>query len=341
MQFTLVSTVFNEAKRLDQTIQDLQAQTLQPSEIIITDAGSNDGTYEMLLEWQGRSIVPIIILQKQRCNVAEGRNMAIRAAQYDLIASTDFGCRFHPQWLESLMQPFADPTVKVVGGAFAVVEQDIQTTAAKAAYLLSSGYKVDVHADWFIPSSRSIAYYKEVFTTIGGYCEWLTLAADDLVFGKEIKANKYKIFIVDKPFVYWGRHTQANGYIKESFRYGLGDGEARVNQRSVLSTTIEMSMRYLFFISLIILPVLIAMNTLPAYSIFLGVLLLPGFRSYVSYTRNWMRLNYKYGWSVFLYGYILLEQTRRSYIKGYCKGYFKSNDAQKQAAVALQQRLAQ
>ncbi|WP_394334976.1 glycosyltransferase [Niastella yeongjuensis] len=51
-QFTLVSTVFNERKRIDKTIEDLRNQTLQPAEIIITDAGSTDGTYEALIEWQ-------------------------------------------------------------------------------------------------------------------------------------------------------------------------------------------------------------------------------------------------------------------------------------------------
>ena len=48
MQFTLVSTIFNESRRLPQTIADLEAQTVQPTEIIITDAGSTDGTWALL-----------------------------------------------------------------------------------------------------------------------------------------------------------------------------------------------------------------------------------------------------------------------------------------------------
>ena len=82
MDFTLVSTVFNESKRLNQTIGDLSQQTLQPSEIIITDAGSTDGTYEILLKWKENSAIPITILRKTGCNIAEGRNLAIRSAGY-------------------------------------------------------------------------------------------------------------------------------------------------------------------------------------------------------------------------------------------------------------------
>ncbi|NLL27429.1 MAG: glycosyltransferase family 2 protein [Bacteroidales bacterium] len=58
--FSLVSTIFNEAKRLRQTIADLEAQTIKPAEIIITDAGSYDNSWEILTEWQKNSAVPIV-----------------------------------------------------------------------------------------------------------------------------------------------------------------------------------------------------------------------------------------------------------------------------------------
>src|ERR1700761_4063005 len=228
MEFTLVSTVFNEAKRLDQTISDLINQTLQPTEIIITDAGSTDGTYEMLKEWSKQSPISIIILQKVRCNVAEGRNIAIKAAKHNIIASMDFGCRYDPKWLESIIEPFEDVQTKVVGGAYSINENEVQTTAAKAEYILKRGYPLRINDSNFIPSSRSIAYRKEVYDNIGGYCEWLTLAADDLIFGMLIKEKGYKIIMVDKPFASWIRHKTSKGFINEAYRYGLGNGEAQV-----------------------------------------------------------------------------------------------------------------
>lgn len=340
MNFTLVSTVFNEARRLDQTIEDLESQTLQPSEIIITDAGSTDGTYEMLLAWQQRSKLPIIILQKHKCNVAEGRNMAIKAAKYELIASTDFGCRFDHRWLESLMSPFADPAIKVVGGAFAVLEEDILTMPARAAYILSDGYHVDVNASWFIPSSRSIAYYKEVFFKVGGYCEWLTLAADDLVFGMAVKSAGYKFHIAPTPMVFWGRHTSKAGYVKEAFRYGLGDGEARVNYRSTISSFLEMIFRVVFFLSLLFCAVLVISGYAHAGILLVPLLFIPGLRSYIRYFRSWLKFKSdKYNFKVFVYGLGLLEQTRVSYFKGYIKGYMDKSEKKKQGAKVLKQQL--
>lgn len=339
-QFTLVSTVFNEAKRLDLTISDLNQQTLYPSEIIITDAGSNDGTYEMLLEWKKKSEIPIVVLQKNRCNVAEGRNMAIKAAKNNLIVSTDFGCRFDKDWLKTLIAPFKNPEVKVAGGAFGVLEDDIETTASKAAYVLSAGYNIDVKASWFVPSSRSIAYYKEVYDKVGGYCEWLTLAADDLVFGKQIKALGYDIWPVEHKGVFWGRHKAATGYIKEAYRYGLGDGEARVNTRSFLSNLTETTIRYMLFtITIINLGLLIAGNTSILLLLF-NVFLLIGLRSYLGCIKNWTKLKSgKYNFKILLYGFYLLEKTRQSYIHGYLKGCFFSTSLQKQEARLLKIKL--
>ena len=72
-------------------------------------------------EWQQQSAVPIVLLKEEGCNVARGRNLAIKAAKYDLIVSTDFGCRFENSWLEKLLSHFStDERLEVVGGAYGV-----------------------------------------------------------------------------------------------------------------------------------------------------------------------------------------------------------------------------
>jgi glycosyltransferase involved in cell wall biosynthesis len=325
MRFSLVSTVFCEINHLDQTISDLKAQTFQPSEIIITDAGSTDGTYERLLQWKAESNIPIIVLQEKGCNIARGRNLAIKAASNDLIVSTDFGNRFHPKWLESLLFPFQSQTnikkseTLVVGGAYTVNEENLTSIAARANYVLTEGYKLNPET-WFIPSSRSIAYTKKVWETIGGYPEWLTLAGDDLVFGMKLKAKGYKWVIADKPYVYWTRHTTSRGYTNESFRYGSGDGEAGVNIRNSEILLIELSLRLLFLFSI----ASIAFGYL--WGIFFLFISCLGFRPYLFAFRNWLKFRSgKYHTGVFMFSLLLLEQCRFAYLKGYFKGFFGSS----------------
>jgi hypothetical protein len=238
--------------------------------------------------------------------------------------------------LESLMAPFKDPTVRAVGGAFTIIDEDIKTLPAKAAYLLFDGYKDNVHEPWFTPTSRSVAYYKEVFDKVGGYCEWLTLAADDTIFGRLAKKKGVRFHMVDKPYVFWGRHNTAIAYGKEAFRYGLGDGESHINLRSTSSNFIELLIRYAFFLYLVIATTLVITGKLNFIWLFGLLPLTAGLRSYIRYTKGWLRLrSAKYNFKVFLYGFYLFELTRIYYLKGFYKGYFKSPSFRKIAAKDL------
>jgi glycosyltransferase involved in cell wall biosynthesis len=333
-KFSLVSTVFNEKDRIDATIQDIENQSLKPDEIIITDAGSNDGTFERLKKWEKDSSIKIKILQRKGANVAEGRNLAIAEASNELIVSTDFGCRFHPDWLMSLITPFENPEVSVTGGNYSVKEDEIISLAAKGTYVICNGYHQSLDES-FIPSSRSIAYYKNVWKDIGGYPEWLTLAGDDLVFGKLIRKKAYKIHLVYEGLVYWGRHVSAKAYGKEAFRYGLGDGEAGLNLRSAISKFIEGSARYVFLIAALILVLPFTKPTIP-YTLGILFLGLISLRSYYWAFKNWLRLkSSKYNLWVLFFSFYLIELSRWQYLKGYIKGYFFSSLDQKKESKKL------
>lgn len=332
MKFTLVSTVFNEAKRIQDTLDDIKNQTRLPDELIITDAGSSDETVEIIKKWASMVSFPVKVLSWPRCNVAQGRNRAIEEATFDCILSTDFGCRFNPLWIESMMQPFGDTSIKVVGGTYEVIESDIVTLAAKANYIICDGYYVAPHPG-FIPSSRSIAYYKSVWEQAGKYPEWLTLAADDLVFGMVVLKQAHKIIYVETPYVYWGRHTNLKAYAKEAFRYGLGDGEAQVNVRQFISKSLEFSVRVFFVLYSICFSLFVFAGMWSSILFIPIVLSLIGFRSYYWSFRNWLKYKSpKYNLGVLFYSFILIEKSRIQYIKGYIKGYFYSKPEVKKGA---------
>lgn len=331
--FTLVSTTFNEINRLDVSIREIEGQSLQPTNIIIVDAGSKDGTYEKLLAWKQSSKIPVEILSDPGCNVAEGRNLAIRMAKTELIASTDFGCRYHTDWLRSIISPFAeDATLEVVGGSFTVKEEEVINNAQKADYVLQDGYRMKID-DSFTVSSRSIAYKKNVWEQIGGYPEWLTLAADDTIFWRQIRKRNIKFKLVDTPYVYWNRHKTFKGFEKEAGRYGLGDGESGINMRTYLSHCIETSMRYSFAIHLLLIPFYIAHSFLP---LLLFVLQLFGFRSYKNAFIKWVKWRSpKYNLEVLMACLRMIEVTRISYLRGYTKGLTRRDPVQKQASKKL------
>lgn len=334
-RFSLVSTVFNEASRIRQTIADIEAQTVLPDEIVIVDAGSGDGTIDILKEWATGSSIRIEVLVVPKCNVAQGRNIAIQHATHDFILSTDFGCRFEPGWVESLIVEFEDESVDVVGGAFTVRKEEVNTLAAKADYILQNGYPV-VMDEFFSVSSRSIAYKKHIWEKIGGYPEWLTLAADDTVFWKLVKKNGFKYTFIDKPNVYWLRHKTFKAFGKEDFRYGLGDGEAGINQRNVASKVIQLILRYMF------VPNLLSMVVFgPSFlGLVCAMFQLYGFKPYYYAYRNWKGMpGEAYGVKELFASFWLTEIVRINYIKGYMKGIFSDNPVQKKQASKLKELL--
>lgn len=316
--FTLVTTVFNEIKRLDQTIADIENQSLKPDEILIADAGSTDGTLERLREWKSKSQINIEVFVLQGCNIAQGRNEAIRRANNELIVSTDFGCRYKPDWLKSLIQPFEDPEVKVVGGAFTIIPEEVNTAAAKADFVLQNGYPVNLGPD-FSTSSRSIAYYRSVWEKVGGYLEWLTLAADDTIFWRMIKQNHIRYVLVPEPNVYWLRHKTLKAFAKEAYRYGLGDGESGINFRNMWSHIFETGFRYLFFVLLLLSPMVFV--TTQWGLVFLLAPLSLGLRSYKNAWKNWRQLPQNYGLGILFFAFRLIEMSRWQYLKGYWSGW--------------------
>lgn len=320
-KFTLVSTIFNEALRLQDSIDDIEAQTVKPDEIVVVDAGSVDGTLDILNNWKKNSGISIKIIVKQRCNVAEGRNLAIEKSTNDIIVSTDFGCRYGINWLASMITPFNDSKVMVVGGNFTVKKDELKSIPSKTAYILNNGYSNHLD-EKFIPSSRSIAYYKSVWMDVEKYPEELTLAGDDTMFGQKLRDKRFNIFIQPEPNVFWNRHNELKGYNNEAFRYGLGDGESRIdiNKRNVIITTIEGLLR-LLFIATILYAFYYGFSI---YSLPLLSISLLGFRPYFIMIKRMYSIGImKPSLPIFFYVFFMLESNRFYYLKGYLKGLFK------------------
>ena len=225
MSCALVTTCFNEIASVRVWQDNVQAQTRQPEEISIVDAGSTDGTREFLEAWASRD--PRLRLEIwPRCNVAQGRNRAISNIEAKIIVSTDMGCRLDSRWFEKLCEPLdKDPAVQVVAGNYAADESTITTAAARAALYVNDGYHPRL-VPGFLPSSRSIAYRRSVWEKLNGYPEDMTLAGDDTVYALQIQKAGYKTAYAPDAICFWGRHTTLRGYWKEAFVYGRGSGEA-------------------------------------------------------------------------------------------------------------------
>jgi glycosyltransferase involved in cell wall biosynthesis len=179
---SLIATVLNEGESIHRLMGSLAAQTCLPDEVVIVDGGSSDNTVSIMEGYADK--LPLRVLVEPGCNISEGRNRAIAAAQGDIIAVTDAGVELAPDWLEKLVRPLLDNAAVQVSGGFFEAEATNPFELAMGATVLPLADEINPAT--FLPSSRSVAFRKPMWAAVGGYPEWLDYC-EDLVFDLRLK----------------------------------------------------------------------------------------------------------------------------------------------------------
>ncbi|HEY4415400.1 MAG TPA: glycosyltransferase [Verrucomicrobiae bacterium] len=225
MKRALIATLFNEADNVLNWWQSLCRQTVLPDEIIIVDGGSRDGTWEKLQELARQSPIPSR-LKQQRCNIAEGRNLAIQLTNAEIIAATDAGCFTENNWFDEITRPLIEnKKIDVVGGrSIIVAENEFQ----KLARSLESPPAEPTTAAEVLPSSRNVAFRRQAWLEVGGYPEWLTLTAEDALFNFELQKIGKVFHYQPEAVVRWPMRENETAYLKMCYTYGYGAAEAQL-----------------------------------------------------------------------------------------------------------------
>ena len=105
MKTSLILTVLNEADSLPTLLDSVAMQTVLPDEVVICDGGSYDNTVALL---RAETRFPIRVIESHGANISRGRNLAIAAAQNEIIAVTDAGVRLDKCWMERLCEVWSE-----------------------------------------------------------------------------------------------------------------------------------------------------------------------------------------------------------------------------------------
>jgi glycosyltransferase involved in cell wall biosynthesis len=212
-QISVIVTVKNEAASILDFLESLAIQTCRPSEVVIVDGGSIDGTQDLI-----RSFPRLTVrLLEETCNIARGRNIGIMHAQYDAIAVTDAGCSLAPDWLSKITGDLAHADV-VVGNYRAQVKSLFDACQYSCSNLFGS----DTCLERFTISSRSLAFRKTVWEEIGGYPEWLDYS-EDAYFHDQIRSGGYRIVFRPDAIVEWMQRQDLRKIFLQYFRYMGGE----------------------------------------------------------------------------------------------------------------------
>jgi len=241
---SLIITVLNESKTINNLLNSIAKQTLLPNEVIIIDGGSIDETIKQINIFQHNNIKLNIKSEIKIGNRSVGRNYAISIAKHELIAITDAGCELSVNWLKELINVYQSEESPVISGYYSS-KSTTDFQRAVTPYVLVMPDKVDENN--FLPATRSMMIEKNLFVKLGGFNEQLS-DNEDFAFAQNIKNNNIKISFAKKAIVYWIPRNNLKSFYNMIFRFARGDAYAKIFRPKVLL----IFLRYIIFILLIL-----------------------------------------------------------------------------------------
>lgn len=224
---SLVMTVLNEERSLPEFLDRLAHQTLHPAEIVVVDGGSSDRSAQILRDWAPSCGCRVTVRVVPGAGISRGRNTAIRHAMNDQIVVTDAGTAPQREWFAQITAPWEADRSVVVAGFFAPAGDAFWPRAIAAA---TTPTRSEIDAATFLPSSRSVAFPRQVWRDAGGYPEWLDYC-EDVVFDLAMRGIRQTIVFAPDAVVAWFGRPNLVAFSKQYFRYARGDGKAGLFRR--------------------------------------------------------------------------------------------------------------
>ena len=221
---SLITTVLNESNNLADWLDGVLSQTVLPEEIIIVDGGSKDGTWEMLQEKSRQN--NLIKVWQHHGNISAGRNFAIAKAQGEIIVVTDAGCNYDINWFKKIVEPILSGQADFAATGFGPWFKPEDSLLTRLIAAATTPAPLEFKRNW-LPSSRSVAFRKEVWQQAGGYPEWIPLC-EDVVFDLKIFKLGIKTAYIREPLVFWRPRTTLKNYFKQLFGYTRSDGHGKL-----------------------------------------------------------------------------------------------------------------
>ncbi len=115
MKLTVVVPVYNEVTNIREILKRIKATRL-PTEIVVVDDGSTDGSRSLLAKVDGKQGVRVILHEKNMGKGAAVRT-GIEAARGDVVLIQDADLEYNPRDYPALLKPLRDGIADVVYGS--------------------------------------------------------------------------------------------------------------------------------------------------------------------------------------------------------------------------------
>ena len=210
MKISLICTAWNEEENIIGLLNSIKNQTMQPDEFIVVDGGSTDNTLKILKDYR-KNYRRLNVIERKKCNIAEGRNIAIKAAKNDIIIGADGGgCVYHKDWIKNMVNGFNGQMG--FGRTLSLAKNRFQKIMGRS--LTKNGN---------YGSSRNIIFSKKIWKEVGGYPEDF-YGGEDTLFNERIFNRGYKAVRIPNAIGYRAMRSTYKGLYNQFKNFGHWDG---------------------------------------------------------------------------------------------------------------------
>jgi glycosyltransferase involved in cell wall biosynthesis len=281
MKVAFITTVYDEAATLGGYLDSLAGQSRVPDQVIIVDGGSTDSTVDVALS--RRAAFSDFQVLVQRCNIAQGRNLAVRQCKAEVVAMSDAGCLLHRDWLAEIVRPLEeDPAIEACCGNWAILQEEGFPKYCRWAFLRNREGFRDGPSRPDNPSTRSLAVRRSMWLELRGQPEFL-YAGEDTLFNIKMRAHQRRVAFAPAAMCYWRMNRTVGGLGRQLYNYARANGR-RASMPGLKSACYHLRGFAAFGVALLVALAGCACTVLGGHPAMLTLILLP---VVILWLRNW------------------------------------------------------
>lgn len=245
-QITVIIPVKNEEPRIAACLKAVQAQTIEPHEILVVDGHSTDDTVTVSRSLGAR------VLHEDYGTRAGACQVGIEGALGDVIAFTDADCIPDSRWLEELFLHLSSDTVGVGGRVMNegelfwqhAIDLALDTPLGSANSIQGRSYLTKRYVRSI--SGCNSMYRKKELQKAGGFRTDLVTAEDAELNSRLLRQGN--LLYVPDAIVHHQHQRGLRDFGRRMFEYGYGRAQARVLSAPVLLSVLVPPLLVLMFL---------------------------------------------------------------------------------------------
>lgn len=221
MKVSVITAVRNGAETLRGCIESVQKQTI-PSEHIIIDGASTDGTFDIIAQY--RSSIAKVISEPDK-GIYDGLNKGIRLASGDVIGllhGDDFYA--HDKVLESVVRVFEEQNVDSCYGDLLYVDKN--DTDKVIRYWRASGYQPGKFKYGWMPPHPTFFVRREIYEKYGLFNTAFRIAADYELMLRFLEKCRISTYYISEVLIKMRLGGTSNKSLKNLFTKSSEDYKA-------------------------------------------------------------------------------------------------------------------